>query len=99
MNKQMTVYQSTSFARKVKIMSPAEKSDLDDVVRALINNPLIGVEKKGDLKGIFIHKFKMNKHDYLLSYRICNEKNLELIMIGPHENYYHALKTYLGSRH
>ena len=31
---------------------------------------------------------------YLLSYRI-REETLELIMIGPHENYYRDLKSYI----
>lgn len=98
MAKQAKIYQSGSFARKVKKMHPAEKSDLDQVVMAIANNPLICVEKKGDLKGIFIHKFKLNRHDYLLAYRIGSGNSLELIMIGPHENYYHSLKKYLGSQ-
>ncbi|MEA3436408.1 MAG: type II toxin-antitoxin system RelE/ParE family toxin [Thermodesulfobacteriota bacterium] len=38
------------------------------------------------------------KHiQYLLSYRFA-EENLELIMIGPHENYYRDLKSYLKSK-
>lgn len=95
MVKQMKVFQSSSFARKVKKMQPAEKTDLDQVIRALINNPLIGIENRGDLKGIFIYKFKLRKRDYLLAYRACSDNSLELIMIGPHENYYRDLKGYL----
>ncbi|MBW2664380.1 MAG: type II toxin-antitoxin system RelE/ParE family toxin [Deltaproteobacteria bacterium] len=33
-------------------------------------------------------------HQYLLSYRFVGA-DLELIMIGPHENYYRDLKNYL----
>ncbi len=97
LDKQMKIYQSSSFARKVKKMQPAEKADLDQVVRDIINNIVIGVEKIGDLKGIFIHKFKLCKKDYLLAYRACSDNSLELIMIGPHENYYRDLKSYLKS--
>lgn len=32
---------------------------------------------------------------YLLAYRCIKDDSLELIMIGPHENYYRDLKTYL----
>ncbi len=97
LDKQMKIYQSNSFARKVKRLKPSEKADLDQVVRGIIGNPSVGVEKKGDLKGIFIHKFKLHKDDYLLAYRICSEKSLELIMLGSHENYYRDLKSYLKS--
>jgi mRNA interferase RelE/StbE len=97
LDKKIKIYQSSSFSRKVKRLKPAEKADLDQVIRDIINNPEIGVEKKGDLKGIFIYKFKLNKKSYLLAYRIYSENNFELIMIGPHENYYRDLKRYLES--
>ncbi|HAV10412.1 MAG TPA: hypothetical protein DCX22_02205, partial [Dehalococcoidia bacterium] len=47
-----------------------------------------------DLRGIFIRKFKIKTTEYLLSYQMIGE-NLELIMIGTHENYYRDLKKYL----
>lgn len=97
LDKQMKVYQSSFFARKVKRLKPAEKAELDQVVRDIIDSPAVGDEKKGDLKGVFIYKFKLHKNDYLLAYRICSENCLELIMVGPHENYYRALKNYLKS--
>ncbi len=59
-----------------------------------MKTPSIGDEKKGDLKGIFIYKFKLGSTTYLLAYRF-SEDLLELIMFGPHENYYRDLKSYL----
>ena len=93
----MKVYQSSSFAKKVKKLEKKEKEVLDKEIRSIIQNPSIGVEKKGDLRGIFVHKFKIKQNLYLLSYRVFDE-NLELIMIGPHENYYRDLKSYLKTR-
>ena len=93
----MKVYQSSSFAKKVKKLKKKEKEVLDKEIRSIIQNPSIGVEKKGDLRGIFVHKFKIKQNLYLLSYRVFDE-NLELIMIGPHENYYRDLKSYLKTR-
>lgn len=87
----MKILQSRSFAKKVKKFSKTEKSQLDDHIRLIIENPNIGTEKKGDLRGIFMHKFKVKTIQYLLAYRYTH-KTLELIMIGPHENYYRALK-------
>ena len=90
----MRVYQSGSFAGKVKKCNKNEKSSLDDEIRKIIGDPSIGTQKKGDLKGIFVHKFKINKTLYLLSYRIVVD-GMELITIGAHENYYRNLKSYI----
>ncbi len=68
-----------------------EKFTLDDAIKAIINNPSIGTEKKGDLRGIFVYKFKIIKTEYLLSYRVVGE-DLELIAVGLRENYYRDLK-------
>lgn len=87
----MKVLQSRSFAKKVKKLNKSEKSQLDDQIRSIIQNPDIGTEKKGDVKGVFVHKFKIKTIQYLLAYRIAGT-NLELIMFGPHENYYRDLK-------
>ncbi len=87
----MKILQSRSFAQKVKKLNKHEKSILDDQIRSIIKDPSLGDEKKGDLKGIFVHKFKAKTTQYLLAYRIL-ENNLELVMLGPHENYYRDLK-------
>ena len=87
----MKIFQSRSFAKKVKKLNKHGKSILDDQIRSIIKNPSIGDEKKGDLKGIFVHKFKAKTTQYILAYRIF-EGNLELVMLGPHENYYRDLK-------
>ncbi|MCP4374445.1 MAG: type II toxin-antitoxin system RelE/ParE family toxin [Deltaproteobacteria bacterium] len=93
----MKVFQSSSFSKKVKKFKKNKKEKLDTAVKEIIETPSIGVEKKGDLRGIFVHKFKIQKTLYLLSYRLI-EQNLELIMIGAHENYYKDLKSYLKNR-
>jgi len=92
----MKILQSRSFERKVKKFTKRQKKKLDEEIRKIVDNPSIGSEKKGDLRGIFVHKFKIQTLQYLLAYRFLG-KNLELIMIGPHENYYRDLKSYLRS--
>ncbi|MBI5676580.1 MAG: type II toxin-antitoxin system RelE/ParE family toxin [Nitrospirae bacterium] len=93
----MKIYQSRSFEKKIKKISKREKEILDKQIRKIVDDPSVGEEKKGDLRGIFVHKFKITTTEYLLAYRVI-EKNLELIMIGPHENYYRDLKDYLKNR-
>jgi len=93
----MKIYQSRLFEKKVKKMSKPEKDSLDREVRKIIEDLHIGEEKKGDLRGVFVHKFKFKTTQYLLAYRKV-DGDLELIMIGPHENYYRDLKHYVKSR-
>ena len=78
-------------------MTKAEKEALDREIRNIAENPSIGEEKKGDLKGVFVHKFKLKTSLYLLAYRKA-DKDLELVMIGSHENYYRDLKSFLKSK-
>ena len=93
----MKVYLSSSFRKKIKKFTKIQKLELDNEIRGIIQNPSIGNEKKGDLRGVFILKFKIQKILYLLSYRRLGE-DIELIMIGPHENYYRDQKLYLNKR-
>ncbi len=93
----MRIFQSRSFERKVRKFSKVQKKKLDEEINKIVDNPSIGSEKKGDLRGVFVHKFKIHSFQYLLAYRFTRE-NLELIMIGPHENYYRDLKSYLKNR-
>jgi hypothetical protein len=94
----MKIYQSRSFEKKVKKLNKKEKDELDNEIKEIIKNPLIGFEKKGDLRGVFVHKFNLQNQLYLLAYRATRRESIELIMLGPHENYYRDLKSYLRSR-
>ena len=93
----MKIFQSRSFGKTVKKFNKKEKLALDDAVKEIAKNPSVGTEKKGELRGIFVYKFKIPRTEFLLSYRLVGE-DLELITIGPHENYYRDLKSYLKNR-
>jgi mRNA interferase RelE/StbE len=93
----MKIYQSRSFEKKTKKMSKAEKKSLDREIGRIAEDPNVGEEKKGDLRGVFVHKFKHKTTQYLLAYRKFGG-DLELVMIGPHENYYRDLKQHLKNR-
>ena len=93
----MEILQPPLFARKVKKFHCDQKLALDEEIKRIVSNPNIGEQKKGDLQGIYVHKFKIGDALYLLSYRIKNSI-LELITIGPHENYYRDLKSYEKNR-
>ena len=93
----MRIIQSGVFRNRVRKPHQREKLILDDQIRTILHDPSIGQEKSGDLKGVFVHKFKVGTIQYLLSYR-TTEDCLELIMIGPHENYYRDLSNFWGDR-
>lgn len=57
----------------------------------MIASPNAGVARKGDLVGVFVHKFKLNKQEVLLSYRL-HPGQLVLLSLGSHENFYRDLK-------
>jgi mRNA interferase RelE/StbE len=81
------IRQTPLFGRKVKKLKKAEKAALDEEVKRIIAKPEIGVEKKGDLQGIRVHKYRFNRHEMLLAYS-ATELEILLITLGSHENYY-----------
>jgi len=82
---------------KLKNSANKKKKALDKQILLIAENSSVGAEKKGDLRGVYVHKFKIKNTQHLLSYRFVGA-DLELIMIGPHENYYRDLKNYLKAR-
>ncbi len=88
----MKTNQSRSFEKKVKRFNPRQKKALDEVINEILQDPAVGMQKKGDLKGVFVYKFKLHDQLYLLAYRVIASGALELIIIGQHENYYRELK-------
>ena len=74
-------------------MSEKQCEIVEDEIDKIIDNPELGVRKKGDLSHLWVHKFKLEKQQVLLGYSWIEDK-LELYMLsfGPHENYYNAMK-------
>jgi hypothetical protein len=67
--------------------------ELDNAVKKLIENPLLGEQKKGDLIFLRVYKFKMLKQLTLLGYSYEDGTvTLELIALGSHENFYRDVK-------
>ena len=93
----MKIIQSRSFEQRVKKFNQSQKMILDEQIRLILENPNIGDEKKGDLSEVYVHKFKIKTILYLLAYRFYEDR-LEMIMIGPHQNYHRDLKNYLKKR-
>ncbi|MBC3766399.1 type II toxin-antitoxin system RelE/ParE family toxin [Neptunicella marina] len=88
-----TVLQTASFKKAVKKLHANQKKDLDKAVKTLMDDPLIGEPKKGDLSFLRVYKFKMVKQLTLLGYSYEDGTViLELIALGSHENFYRDVK-------
>jgi hypothetical protein len=92
----LAILATPSFARIAKKLHPQDKAALDAAVQAVASDPALGEEKRGDLNGVFVHKFKLSKRETLLAYRLQPDnlapEALVLMAVGPHENFYAQLK-------
>jgi len=87
------IYLSPAFGRKLKKLQTQEKQKLDAAILTILDDPTIGQEKVGDLAGVLVHKFKINKQLTLLSYNYTDSE-INLLTLGSHENFYRDLKRY-----
>ncbi|UYF80221.1 type II toxin-antitoxin system RelE/ParE family toxin [Acinetobacter ursingii] len=89
----MDIQQSPLFERVVKKLTRQQKKDVDKAVMSICENPNIGEAKVGDLAGVSVYKFKMDKQLVLLAYSVNDETvTLYLLKLGSHENFYRDLK-------
>lgn len=89
----LIINQTNTFKKAVKKLSKQDKGILDDEIRVLCQNPLLGEQKKGELLFLRVHKFKMNHQLMLLGYAYGEEKStLTLLKLGSHENFYRDIK-------
>lgn len=79
-----------------KIKDKKLKDQYKNALESICNNPYIGVEKTGDLSGIFGYDIFYNKTNYELAYTIKEEKGeiVVVILAGTRENFYEQLKRY-----
>ena len=85
------VKQMPAFKRVYKKLHLQDKVKVNQAIRAIINNPKMGQEKKGDLSGVFIYKFKIHRCELLLAYE-WSIRQITLLTLGVHENFYRDLK-------
>jgi mRNA-degrading endonuclease RelE of RelBE toxin-antitoxin system len=88
---EIVIRQMPTFKRSYKKLHTKEKFNVDNAIRDIIKNPKIGQEKKGDLSGVFVYKFKISRQEMLLAYE-WNEAERLLLALGVHENFYRDLK-------
>jgi len=88
---EVIVKQMPLFKKAYKKLHENEKIVVNEAIKLIIKNPSIGEEKKGDLSGVYIYKFKYKVKEFLLAYEWDSKTRL-LIALGVHENFYRDLK-------
>jgi hypothetical protein len=88
------IVQTPAFARAVKRLHANQKRDLDGAIRAVAENPGLGIQKAGDLSWARGHKFRMVNQMTLLAYEHdAGSETVILHALGSHENFYRDLKA------
>lgn len=87
----MLVMQMPAFKRIYKKLPKSARLTVDEAIRAIIKDPTLGQEKRGDLASIFVYKFKIHHQDMLLAYE-WDPLTRVLLALGVHENFYRDLK-------
>ena len=83
--------QKPAFKRAYKKLHNNQREAVHTAIRAVVADPKLGEEKKGDLADVFVYKFDCVNQLFLLAYRWDETKRV-LLAIGPLENFYRDLK-------
>jgi mRNA-degrading endonuclease RelE of RelBE toxin-antitoxin system len=87
------ILQTPTFIKQLKKLHANQKRELDLTIIEIAQNPQLGDMKKGDLSGVQVYKFTMIDQLMLLAYEWHpDKKQLILLTLGSHENFYRDLK-------
>ena len=87
----IALHQRPAFKRVYKKLHANQRGAVHEAMRALIANPLLGEEKKGDLAGVRVRNFDCVNQPYLLAY-LHDETSRTWLALGLHANFYRDLK-------
>ena len=94
-----TVVQAPRFGKAKRRLPATAQLEMDEVVMAHHRRPIVGEPKVGALKGVRDVKLKIQTLQLLLAYQFDAKRNvIEVLDIGPHENFYRELQKYLDAR-
>lgn len=88
---EIQVLQTNAFLRAYKKLHNNQKDAVDQAVADIIRDSVIGEAKKGDLTGVYVHKFDCVNQLFLLAYEYDPTTRM-LLLVGTHENFYRNLK-------
>jgi mRNA interferase RelE/StbE len=84
--------QMPQFKRAYKKLHSRHPQIVNQKIRDIIQNPLLGELKKGDLTGVYVYTFKIDGQEMLLAYEWDPTQRV-LLALGVHENFYRNLKN------
>lgn len=87
----MKIIITNAFKKSTKKLMRSQISKVEDVIDKLKKKPDLGELKRGDLAGIRVYKFYINKQLLLLAYQYLEEEII-LLSLSSHENFYRDLK-------
>lgn len=94
-----SVVQAPRFARAKRAFPASVQLQLDEIVKAIMADPLVGEPKSGAFKGVRVEKFKVGPQQLLVAYTFtAKTQTVEMLDVGPHENFYKGLTHYLDAR-
>lgn len=72
----MRVLETPKFRKQANRLGPTQNVDLDLAIRKVIFNPLIGVQKNGDLWWVRVTRGRLFGHVFLLAYEYRPEETI-----------------------
>ncbi len=87
----MKIVQTPHFRRNYKRLHSNQIKSVNEAILHIFSNLQCGEEKKGDLAGVRVYKFRVLDQQFLIAYEYDNEI-LFLLALGVHENFYRDLK-------
>ncbi|MDR2663514.1 MAG: type II toxin-antitoxin system RelE/ParE family toxin [Treponema sp.] len=98
----MKINQYGSFKKAYKKLYKNQLAQVNTAIQAIIDNPGLGEQKKGDLSMLRVYKFQVQNQLTLIGYNVSpeltedvaagTERVLTFIDIGSHENFYRNIK-------
>ena len=93
MRTSMKINKTNIFEKIYKKLHQNQRFEVQAAIKLIMNNPLIGERKIGDLNGIRVYKFKMLNQLTLIAYNYYEDRQkIILLLLGSHENFYNELK-------
>ncbi len=87
----ISILQMPLFKRAYKKLHQNQKVAVDEAIGDIVRDPFLGQAKKGDLNGVYVHKFDCVHQQFLLAYEFDPQTRI-LLALGVHENFYRDLK-------
>jgi mRNA-degrading endonuclease RelE of RelBE toxin-antitoxin system len=97
--RERTVVQAPRFGKAKRRLPATAQLEVDETVKRVIPDPLVGEPKVGALKRVRVVKFKVQTQQLLVAYQFDAKRNvIEVLDVGPHENFYRELQKHLDAR-